>query len=212
MQALPAIQPVARSITVFARSMTHVHAFPHITYPPAILWLLQHIPGLNALYAWLLGYGFAVWAWFVFRPGPFLAKQEEAHCRRYLDRAVSNPVLRERLRASGRFGAKRPLVSSVFFDMLQKDNIELCTEPLLRMESNGIVSGYTTPPSPAKEHNEALRRFDIVIWGTGFQMQGWGSMIPTRGLKGKLLSEQWDGEPTTLYGTCQCFARSVKTF
>ena len=169
-------------------------------YPAAVLWMLQHVPGLNALYAWLVGYGFAIWAWFVFRPGTFLAKNEEAHCNRYLDNTVNDPELREKLRASGRFGAKRPLVSSVFFDMVQKHNVELCTGPLLRMMSNGIVSGRQNQDSLGKQDGETLREFDVVIWGTGFQMQGWGSMIPTRGLGGVLLSNHWDGEPTTLYG------------
>ena len=180
--------------------MTHVHAFPHITYPSSVLWMLQHIPGLNALYAWLLGYGFAVWAWFVFRPGSYFAKQEEEHCKRYLDRAVADPELRGKLRASGRFGAKRPLVSSAFFEMVQKPNVELCTESLLRMEPNGIVSGSPDQDASGSQTSETLRQFDVVIWGTGFQMQGWGSMIPTRGLGGIMLSDQWDDEPTTLYG------------
>lgn len=201
MQALPAIQPDVTSITIYSRTMTYCHPFPHITYPPIILWILQHIPGLMALYAFLVGYSFAFWAWFTFRPGSYFANSEEAYCKRYLDRSVSDPELKEKLQPQGRFGSKRPLVSNQFFDLVQQHNVELCKEPPLRIEEDGIVSKSPENTSGGQLSEENLRQFDVVIWGTGFQMQGWGSMIPTRGLNGTYLSDHWNGDPSTLYGT-----------
>ena len=130
--------------------------FPHISYPPVILWMFHYLPGLLPLYAWLVGYGFAVWAWFVFRSGSFFAKAEEAYCNRYLDRSVTDPELKGKLQPRGRFGSKRPLVSSEFFDLVQKHNVELRTEPLLRMERCGIVSGSLDQDSASERHEERL--------------------------------------------------------
>ena len=47
---------------------------------------------------------------------------------------------------------------------------------------------------------ESHRSFDVIIWGTGFLMQGWASMVPTWGINGSLLADHWSDEPKTLYG------------
>jgi hypothetical protein len=47
---------------------------------------------------------------------------------------------------------------------------------------------------------EISRAFDTIIWGTGFEMRGWGTTIPTKGPGGLLLWTYWQEEPKTLYG------------
>jgi hypothetical protein len=61
-----------------------------------------------------------------------------------------------------------------------------------------VASVSTDRPKVGGAHIKA----DVLIWGTGFQMQGWGGAVPTIGYEGRLLSEHWKNSPKTLFGTC----------
>lgn len=212
LQALPIVQSQAETLTIFMRSMTYYHPFSNILYPSQLLWMFTWIPGLLWLYSAIVSSGFGLWTWFVFRPGTWLARAEESYCERYLDRTVIDTSLRKKLRPTGRFGAKRPLVSPTFFDLVQRHNVEVVQESLVKVTEQGLLSiaspGAAVQSKDSANRDASLelgekgtsRRFDTIIWGTGFQMQGWGSMIPTRGAQGKLLSECWADSPRTLFG------------
>jgi cation diffusion facilitator CzcD-associated flavoprotein CzcO len=209
LQALPAVQSQAESLSIYVRSMTHCHPFRDFKYPKWLLWIFCWIPGTLSVYAALVSTLFGIWAWFVFRPNTFLARCEEAHCNRHLTTTVPDPDLRAKLRPTGRFGAKRPLVSPSFLALVQRPNVSVIAEDLGRMDATGIVSTcrrpYCSLDHPMDKTNQAQlcerhRSFDVIIWGTGFLMQGWGSMVPTRGLNGVLLADHWRDEPRTLYG------------
>jgi hypothetical protein len=202
-------------VKVFCRSMTYCHSFVNFTYPNWIKWMFRRIPGLLALYANVIACAFAIWAWFVFRPEKWLAKYEERYCQRLLKKKVSDPILRQQLEPKGRFGAKRPLVSLAgFFDVLQEDNVEVISEPITAIDSNGVITKARPSGNDAviniNEHSrEGVAKLedsslhvkvDVLIWGTGFKMQGWGGAVPTMGRKGLLLSEHWEDCPITLYG------------
>ncbi|KKP01040.1 monooxygenase [Trichoderma harzianum] len=218
-QVLPCIQAQAKSIKVFCRSMTYCHPFNNFKYPALVKWVFRWIPGVLALYAFLVANLFAIWAYFAFRPESWIAKNTERYCRRHLKRQVSDPILLQQLTPTGRFGSKRPLVSlSGFFETLQKNNVEVISNPIVAMDDAGIITkrphtsdivlqidepeldGHSSTASQTKEQQSHIEA-DIVIWGTGFKMQGWGGAVPTIGRNGQLLSEHWRHSPNALYGT-----------
>lgn len=199
-QVLPYLQREAASVTVFCRSMTFCHPFADFTYPTSIKWAFRHVPGFLALYTGLVASLFGVWAWFAFRPRSCVAEFTESYCRRVLCREVADPVLRGKLEPTGRFGAKRPLVSlKGFFEVLQRRNVGFVTEPIVRICDEGVLSQKAQ--SDTVDVNPTLVKADVLIWGTGFKMQGWGGAVPTTGREGVLFSEHWADGPKTLYGS-----------
>jgi hypothetical protein len=54
--------------------------------------------------------------------------------------------------------------------------------------------------SPRASDKDTLSHVDVIIWGTGFKMQGWGTAFKIVGQHGKTLGEHWGGAPRTLYG------------
>ena len=189
--------------------MTYCHPFRDFKYPAWLLWLFSWIPGTLSVYAALVSSLFGIWAWFAFRPDTLLARQEEAYCNKHLKNTISDPGLRAKLQPIGRFGAKRPLVSNTFFKVIQQPNVFVASEDLVSLSASKITSRCRRPHCLADhpvdqaglaELCEIHRSFDVIIWGTGFLMQGWGSMVPTRGLFGSLLADHWTDEPKTLYG------------
>jgi len=203
LQALPVVQSQAEQLTIFVRSVAHCHPFPNLQYPAWLIWIFASVPGVLALYSALVSYGFSLYNWFIFRPGTWLARAEEWYCERYLKKTVPDPALQEKLRPVSRFGAKRPLVSPTLFKLAQKSNVELIQEQLMQILEDGIFSKPRSTGTDAQSElheKTTTRNFDVIIWGTGFIMQGWGSMIPTRGRQGRLLSETWGDSPETLFG------------
>jgi cation diffusion facilitator CzcD-associated flavoprotein CzcO len=214
-QVLPHLQSQAASVNVFCRSMTYCHPFSNFRYPKAVKWAFRWIPGLLAGYTYLVASLFGIWAWFAFRPASFVARFTERYCLRKLDQEVADPVLRRKLAPSGRFGAKRPLVSLAgFFDVLQKENVHLQDQPIVAIDAAGVITkdrssqdGSSVPRDETKnaettaiEAGTTHIKADVLIWGTGFKMQGWGGAVPTLGRGGVLLTEHWSEGPDTLYG------------
>jgi cation diffusion facilitator CzcD-associated flavoprotein CzcO len=198
-QVLPHLQREASSVTVFCRSMTFCHPFADFNYPTSVKWAFRHVPGFLALYAGLVASLFGIWAWFAFRPSSPVAKFTEYYCRRVLHREVSNPVLRHKLEPTGRFGAKRPLVFlKGFFEVLQKENVKVVTDAIVAIDREGVVTRKAEGDTVGSE--TTLVKSDVLIWGTGFNMQGWGGALPTVGREGVLLNEHWADGPKTLYG------------
>ena len=119
-------------------------------------------------------------------------------------------MLRNQLTPTGRFGSKRPLVSlQGFFDVLQKENVHIITNPITTIDANGVI---TRAPSPTNDaiaqmdtthataNRDILTKADVLIWGTGFVMQGWGGAVHTIGRSGITLSDHWGAYPRTLFG------------
>jgi len=52
-------------------------------------------------------------------------------------------------------------------------------------------------PSSEEKHTEV----DVLIWGTGFVVQDWGTVYEARGRGGKTLGEHWGQDCLTLYGS-----------
>ena len=169
------------------------------------------------LYAFIVAWSFAFWAYLVFRPSTWLAKHTERSCRRHLAKEISDPILREKLQPPGRFGSKRPLVSlSGFFKTVQERNVHLISDPIVSIDETGVITSpkprgnairpldgdntvmATDPAKPvvATTHTQA----DVLLLGTGFIMQGWGGAIPTTGRNGLLLTQHWADYPMSLYG------------
>ncbi|KAH8803542.1 hypothetical protein F5884DRAFT_509071 [Xylogone sp. PMI_703] len=218
-QVLPHLQAQAKSVNVFCRSMTYCHPFINFSYPDWIRWAFRWIPGLLALYTFIIAFFFGIWAYFAFRPETWLARYTEQYCHRYLEKKISDSSLLRIIRPKGRFGAKRPLVSlSGFFEVLQKDNVSVIDGQVIAIDESGVITkaaatndaivqidnetANTARTSLSSSNNETVHvRADVLIWGTGFKMQGWGGAVPTVGRDGRLLSEHWEDYPKTLYGT-----------
>jgi cation diffusion facilitator CzcD-associated flavoprotein CzcO len=149
-QILPSIQPSVKSLKVYVRSMTYCLPMSNATNPPYIQFLKKWVPGLLAVYAFVLSYIFGLWSYYLFRPGSWVAQSAEWYCTRYFEKEVKDPVLRKKLRPKGRIGDKRPLVSRGFYKVLQKPNVEVITDPITSVDENGIIS---TPLCIAQKGN-----------------------------------------------------------
>jgi cation diffusion facilitator CzcD-associated flavoprotein CzcO len=110
---------------------------------------------------------------------PERQREIEGLCRENLA-LVEDDELRAKLTPDFPHGCKRPLISSEWYPTFNRDNVELVTDPIARITSDGIDTTDGTH-----------RSFDTIILATGFQTTRFLSTIEVTGRDGLRLTDAW---------------------
>jgi cation diffusion facilitator CzcD-associated flavoprotein CzcO len=229
-QVVPWIQPLVKSLTVYQRSPSWCLPRDDYAYSPFQRFLFNWVPFTHYLYCWWLGRTTSAVAFKAFRPGSGVSEVMEAVGIQHLENQVKDPVMREKLRPTGRFGCKRPLFLDDYYPALCQPNVELITDPPIEITETGIVSKPIVQLTdaerekvqseqqkahsnkviveglglenykPSTDTGERHTKVDVIIWGTGFVVQEWGTVYEIVGRGGKTLGEHWGQDCHTLYG------------
>jgi len=108
----------------------------------------------------------------------------EDQCRRNLEDHVTDPVLREKLRPTYRAACKRLVASPDFYEKIQHPNAELVTEPILRIEPQGIRTA-----------DGVLHELDVLVLATGFEVDRFVRPTTVTGRDGVNLDDVWKDGP-----------------
>lgn len=109
----------------------------------------------------------------------------EETCRANLELHVRDPVLREKLRPDYRAACKRLIVSSDFYQSMQKPNVELVTAGIEAIESGGV-----------RTRDGALHELDVIVLATGFRTDRFVRPTDVVGRGGRRLADVWRDRPT----------------
>jgi cation diffusion facilitator CzcD-associated flavoprotein CzcO len=184
-QFVPAVAPHVARLTVFQRSAPWVLPKSDREYPQRTRRLHSRVPALPRL--WRRGW----WAWmeslvpmFTRRP-PRTARAMTAFYRALAStfRAVQlrgDRRLMAATRPNYAIGCKRVLITSDWYPTLRRDNVELVTEPIREVVSDGIV---TTDG----RHHPA----DTILFGTGFTATEFLAPMEVEGRDGRSLAQEW---------------------
>lgn len=110
-------------------------------------------------------------------PGAY-AKLVEA-CEAHLE-TVADPDLRARLTPDYQVGCKRLVMSSEFYEAIQRPNAELVTDPIRRIRPEGIETADGT-----------VRAFDVIVLATGFDTHRFFRPMRVEGPGGATLHDAW---------------------
>lgn len=122
------------------------------------------------------------------RLGSANAHEVKTVALQYLHSQITDPELRARLTPDYPVGCKRILVSDDFYAALNRDNVELVTEPILQIEENGIRTA------------EGLHEADVIIYATGFETQSFLGAGDIIGRQACSLREAWADFPSAYLG------------
>jgi cation diffusion facilitator CzcD-associated flavoprotein CzcO len=111
-----------------------------------------------------------------------------AVARGYLEHKVPDPVLRAKLTPTQPFGCKRTLVSSDYYPAVQRDDVELVTEPIERITPKGVEAGGLERP------------VDTIVLCTGFRAADYLCGLDVVGRGGTRLHDHWAGVPRAYHG------------
>lgn len=188
-QFVPEIAGRAGRLTVFQRNAPWIQSRPDGPVPPWLRRLLRAVPPANrvvraAIFWWLelRGLGFTV--------HPRLMRKVAEQTRRYLEHKVPDPELRARLTPGYAPGCKRILLSSDYYPALQRDNVELVTDPVTEITEHGIVDA-----------SGRVHEVDVIVYGTGFKVVETLANLRITGRNGLTIQRAWRDGVAAYLGT-----------
>ncbi|SPM39340.1 Predicted flavoprotein CzcO associated with the cation diffusion facilitator CzcD [Mycobacterium numidiamassiliense] len=107
----------------------------------------------------------------------------------FLERTVSDERLRLALTPGYPFRCKRVLLGDDYYRVLQRDNVELVTDPIDRIADTAVVT-------TAGQVVDA----DVIVLATGFETSRYLSGIDIVGANGLSLHDHWGDDPSAYLG------------
>ncbi len=101
--------------------------------------------------------------------------------RKNLESSVRDPLLRAKLTPDYKFGCKRVVINSTFYEAIQKPNAQLVTEGIDHFTEQGIVT------SDGVHH-----QFDVIVLATGFNPAAFMRPMTFLGREGLSINEAWE--------------------
>lgn len=93
---------------------------------------------------------------------------------------VKDPATRAKLTPKTPYGCQRPLVSSLFYPTFNRANVELVTEPIVRLDGDALVTS-----------DNKARPVDAIILATGFAANRYLAAIDVTGTGGRHIKDAW---------------------
>jgi cation diffusion facilitator CzcD-associated flavoprotein CzcO len=188
-QVVPQIAPVVASLTVFQRTPPWI--LPHDGHPVTsrVRDLFTRLPfAQRAQRLWQYVTRERLALGFVKYPDRMGVAEKWAH--QHLTHQVADPELQARLTPSYRLGCKRVLLSNDFYPAMVRENVALVTEPIARIEPEGV-----------RTVDGVLHSFDVLIYATGFHVTDNPVGELVTGPTGVTLAGALRGELPTYRGT-----------
>lgn len=189
-QFIPKIAREVERLTVFQRTANWLLPRRNRPYPGLVRMAIEHVPGLQELRRrFVFEYGESL-TLAIRHPRTF-GQIGAARSAAFMRHQLRDPELREKVWPNYTFGCKRVLFSSDYLPALQRSNVDLVTEPIARIERDGLmtVDGW-------------LHEADCIIWGTGFKTTDFMLPMEVRGRDGLRLAEAWAPGPRAHRGVC----------
>ena len=185
-QFIRSVAEASQQVYLFQRSPSWIHPLYNTRYSGCTKWCFRNIPLAARLHRLLI---FAACEYRVIA----MKKIGLAHhiYRWWLERNMRGKLstaMQKTMIPDYPPGCKRILLSSDFLETVQRDNVEVITEPIDRFEVDGIVAGGRR------------LQVDSVIYGTGFDSTDFLRTVQISGLAGRTLHDEWNQQPRCLYG------------
>lgn len=187
-QIVPAIAEVPSKLLVFQRTPPWILPKADRPIKESEKRRLQALPAAAFLYRAYLYWLHEVRA-LGFVVNPKLMKHAEEVARKYLKRSVVSPELREKLTPQYAMGCKRILLSNDYYAALQRRNVELVTDGIVRITKHSVVT------RGGEEHP-----VDAIVYGTGFSATEYLAPLSIQGRGGIDLNATLEERVETCFG------------
>ncbi|MGZ4635866.1 flavin-containing monooxygenase [Oryzihumus sp.] len=187
-QLVPALAPRAAQVHVFQRTPAWILPKRDRELGGARKAAYRRIPGLQRAVRWATYWELESRV-LAFSRYPAAMKLVERVARRHLEKSVRDPQVRAALTPDYTIGCKRILISNDYWAAFDRDDVELVTDAITRVEPGAVVTADGT-----------RREVDAIVLGTGFSVTGSYDRLDVRGLGGQSLEQAWSGGMRTHLG------------
>lgn len=190
-QIVPSIAPDVERVELFQRTAPWV--LPRWNKPVAnwrrsvfraVPWVLHTF---RAFIYWSLE-----WRAFGFVQSPRFLRFFQRFAEHYIKNTIDDPELQRKVTPPYDIGCKRVLMSDDYYPALNRDNVDVHTEAIERIDTDAIVlrDGSRIPA-------------DVIVLGTGFHAAEPMGDLQVIGEGGRVLADEWAKTgPEAYYGVC----------
>jgi cation diffusion facilitator CzcD-associated flavoprotein CzcO len=139
----------------------------------------RHVPLFQKIYRTAIYWGREAYVP-AFTIQPKLAAPARAQALGNIRKGISDPALREAVTPDFQIGCKRILISNTYYPALDRDDVDLVTDPIAEITPNGIVTKDGT-----------VREIDCLIVATGFHTTDQPIAHHVKGRDGRTLADVW---------------------
>ncbi len=179
-QVVPSIAPTVAKLSVFQRTAAWVVPKFDKVYSSRGRRLMRRVPFLLRVSRFLKYWLSELLGPLVFLDSRILSAVGKQVSMWNLRRQVADPELRKKLTPNFQFGCKRVLVSDDYWASLERENVELVTEPIEAIRPEGIETTDGT-----------LHAFDALVLATGFLLGLTAAPFRVIGREGRTLDDAW---------------------
>jgi cyclohexanone monooxygenase len=140
---------------------------------------LRHVPFLQKAYRTAIYWGRELYVP-AFTIQPKIAAPAKAAALANIRKGISDPALRQAVTPDFEIGCKRILISNTYYPTLDRDDVELVTDPIAEVTPTGIVTRDGT-----------VREIDCLIVATGFYTTDQPIAHHVKGRDGRTLADVW---------------------
>ena len=187
-QFVPKIAPEVGRLDVFQRTPPWILPRADHDFTPAEQRLFRLAP-VRWLYRQRL-YWQHEWRAVPFTLEPRILGMAQRLAERHLAAQIADPALRARLTPSYQMGCKRILISNDYYPALTRPNAEVVTDAIREVTADGLVTA-----------DGARRRYDAIVFGTGFAVHDYLGPIRVLGRGGQDLAARWQRRAEAYLGT-----------
>jgi cation diffusion facilitator CzcD-associated flavoprotein CzcO len=113
----------------------------------------------------------------------------ENMAKKHMEKSIADPELRKKLTPDYVMGCKRVLFSNDYYPALARENVEVITSGVTRVEGSTVVAS-----------DGSRREVDAIVFGTGFAVTDFLSPLQVRGRGGRDLNDAWKNGAEAYYG------------
>ncbi|WP_189932273.1 flavin-containing monooxygenase [Streptomyces sulfonofaciens] len=178
-QFVPELAAQVQSLVVFQRTPNWFLPRRTGPYPAPGRWLLRHVPFARRLWRSTVFHALEVLTLAIRHPRT-LGRLAQLVSGAFMRRQLPDREVRRKVWPDYPFGCKRVLLSSDFLPALQRPNVRLVTEPVVRI----------TPGGPETADG---RRYEVdcIVYGTGFRTNTFMFPMDVTGAGGRSLKDEW---------------------
>ena len=176
-QAVTPLSKVASELTIFQRTAQWVFPIGNVAYSDAQRARKRRFPFISRLTRLWYKKIFEASSAAVVKEG-FFRRRLAKGCRDHLA-SVADPELRKKLTPDYEPGCKRLVMSTDFYDSVQRKNVELEVSHIQQIEPEGV-----------RTEDGQLHELDVLVLATGFDPHAWG-VEQVVGAEGKSLAQAW---------------------
>ncbi len=190
-QIIPELTKIVEKLTIFQRTPNYIAPRGDREYTDAEKQRFARWPLLQRLYRWFLYKRMDLILYPITRKGSKAGKIGRQKVMQHMRDSVKDSELHELLQPNYEMGCKRILLSDDLYRSLNRDNAVLEPNAIDRIEPAGVRCKDGT-----------LHEVDIIVFATGFDIDGHMRSIDVYGSNGQSLVDAWVEGPQGYCGSC----------